>query len=508
MSRLDAGHRRDEEGILALAVALVISSILFLSGLLVFTMASSNQGDSSVRRMEAQALDAAEGGLNRSYQAIQSATSVSALPCGSGALTETLKSAPASSTYSSTVNYYDSFPVNDSALSCTAVHSGTATPIAAEIISTGTTGIASQAVTQYMEALIKLTLGSTSGSVFDDAVFSNSTMLGAVFPAIDGYSGNDANYYSNGSLVCGLGFTDQGNVTVQGSFSGVAGCNVAGNLTAVGNISTVASTTIGGNATSTGSNCATEGNISLGLLSSVGGSAYAYCSISKGLGSTVAHQTVPNDTTLTNPGTETFPSVPEPVSGSAAAASWSAAGYTRQITDNTCTAGGVYNDISSMSTATTPTVIMTSCALSWGLFSTISLNTNLAIFSTGGYNMVVGTTWQSASSATHNLFILVPSSVNGVATTCSPGPGITEAAGTSFANTLHVLQYTPCTFTSGALTTGYGQVYGGTVDVLAAFSLHYYPILTVPGATGGGSVTTATTIAVVYERQLSSLSQA
>ena len=70
---------------------------------------------------------------------------------------------------------------------------------------------------------------------------------------------------------------------------------------------------------------------------------------------------------------------------------------------------------------------------------------------------------------------------------------------------MNVLLYTPCTVSISNGTTGYGQVYGGTVNVQNNFAAHYVPIPTVPGATGGGSASrTALTLAVVYERQIAS----
>ncbi|MHB8440071.1 MAG: hypothetical protein ACYDD4_13060 [Acidimicrobiales bacterium] len=506
--------RTDEQGVIALAVAVSISSLLFVSGMLAYQVASTNQGDSSFRRAQDVALDAAEGGLNRTYQAIQAAATASVLPCGTGAETETLHTLPAASSYSTTVQYYDTFPPTDVALSCSSVQSGSSTPVAAEVLSTGSSGIGSAtAATQYMEALLKVTLGTITGSVFDQAIFSNSTMTGGNNPTIDSPSDN-GNLYTNGSVLCGNNFVVQGNVTAQGSFTGANNCNIQGNLTAVGNISMANNTVIGGNATSTGhQGCASQGNITMVNNAIVDQSAYAYCSITMANGATVVHSKVPNDTTLSNPAVETFPSLPEPVAGSSAASAWSAAGYTNQVTNNNCSTGTtVYQQINAMSTATTPTVIMTTCPLVWTGNNTIQLNTNLAVFSTGGFSMANNTTWESTNSTTRALYIIVPSSVNGTATTCTAGqPGITYANNTTFAssgNPVNVFDYTPCTFVAANNAAGSGQIYAGTVDAVNNFSMHYVSMPTVPGASGGGTSTSSTTIAVVYERQISSLSAA
>jgi hypothetical protein len=494
----------DERGVLALAVALAVSALLFLSGLLAYQVASANQSDASLRRIDAQALDAAEGGLSRAYQAIQAASGASQLPCS---VSEILTTAPAKSSYSATLTYYDTFPPSDGPLSCSNVQSGTATPQAVEVISTGTTGAGTgQRTDAYMEALVKVSV--SSGSVFDDALFSNQTFTGVNSATLYGYNGLvDANLYTNGNIVCGNNYLVQGNVTAQGSFTGSNSCTVQGNLTAVGNITAAQSTVISGNASSVGSSgCGTVGNISLSNNASVGQNAYAYCSISLQNNATVTHVKYPNDTTLAYPTVETLPSVPMPVSGSTAAAGWAAAGYAI-VTDNNCT--NVYTDISNMSAASSPTVIMTSCALSWSNHSVVSLNQNLAIYSTGGFSMANNTTWQSTNSTTRLLYLLVPSSVSGTPTTCSSGsPGITFTQNTSFATTVNVLDYTPCTVSIANNSTGYGQVYGGQVNAANNFTAHYVPMPTVPGSSGGGSVSASTTIAVVYERQIFSLSQA
>lgn len=493
-----------EQGVIAVVMAMAVVTLLTVTVGIVFQVASSSQHDASFRRQQAQALDAAEGGLNLSYETIQQAATA-ALPCGTNVLSQNFATVPTASSFASSVTYYDTYPPTDAALSCTSVHTG-GTLAAAQIVSTGSDG----PVAQYMEALVKVSVTDT-GPVFDQALFSNATMTGSNSGTLDGHTGNDANLYVNGSVVCGNGFAVQGSVEDTGTFSGSNSCSVNGNLTSVGNISLQNSTVIGGNATSTGhSGCgtgSTQGNISMSNSATVDQSAYSYCSITLSNNATVVHSQVPNDTTLTNPTPETFPVVPEPLSGSAPASAWTAAGYTNQITDNTCTPSGVYNDIANMASATAPTVIVTSCALTWANSSSLSLNQNLAIFSTGGFTMQNSTSWQSATAATHVLYLIVPWSVGATTTTCSSGqPGITLKNSTTFASTVNVLLYTPCTISISNGTTGYGQVYGGVVDVKNSYTAHYVPLPTVPGASGGGSAsTTALTLAVVYERQIASL---
>ena len=502
----------DEQGMLALVVAVGVSAVLFLSGALAYQVASRNQNDASFRRVEAQALDAAEGGLNRSYQAIQMANNASALPCGSGLFAETFNTSPAKSSYSVEIDYYDTYPPTDAKLTCAQALTGSPTPVAAEVVSTGVGAKGTAEMTsKYMEALLKINVATIYSNVFDDALFSDLSMIGANNTTVDGHNGNDANMYTNGNLTCGNGFLAQGSVTLQGSFTASGSCTVNGNVTTVGNISMSNNTTIGGNATSAGSTCASQGNITMANSAAVDQAAYAYCSITTSGSSTIYHGTYAPYTAIAKPAVETLPNIPTPTpatvntdnpqtQGDLASVGWTQAGYTHQITDNNCAAGGVYTDISNMSTATTPTVIITSCPLSWSGNSSISLNANLAIYSTGGFSMANNTSWQSTNSTTRLLYLIVP-------TSAGPSPcsaGITFANNTSFATSVNVLDFTPCTVTISNNSTGYGQVYGGQIDATNLFTAHFVPMPTIPLASGGGSVNATTTVAVVYERQVSS----
>jgi len=180
------------------------------------------------------------------------------------------------------------------------------------------------------------------------------------------------------------------------------------------------------------------------------------------------------------------------------ASAWLSAGYAA-ITDNDCNVGdptNVYKDVQNMSTATSPTVISTSCALSWSGNTSLSIKQNLAIFSTGGFSMSNNTSWASADSGTHKLYIVVP--YNAAAMPCT-SPGISLSNNTSFSSKVNVLFYTPCTMSISNNSTGYGQVYAGTVSPSNNFTQHYVPIGTVPGA--GGANAPAFAVGVQYERE-------
>jgi len=485
---------------IALGLALAVTAVLTTSVGVVLGVASSNTSDAAFRRQSSQALYAAEGGLDLAYAVIGQTTNTSGLPCGSGALTRSFSTEPVGSSVSVEVTYYDTFPVTDGALNCSSVLNGTVVPLAAEIMAQGTSHDASQ----YMEALVKLST-STTGSVFDQALFSQATMTGSNNPTIYGHNGNDGNIYSNANINCGNNFVDQGSVVAQGSFTGTNNCTVDANVTAVGNITLSNNASIGGNAASTGSTgCSSAGSITMSNNAQVSQSAYAYCTISLSNNAKVVQNQVQHDTTLANPRVESFPTVPEPNGSNdgGAQSAWKAAGYS-VVTNNTCSgAQSVYNAIPGF---TVPTVVMTTCKLTWSNNSSISLQTNVGIFSTAGFSMSNNTSWQSNNSTTRLLYLMVPSVVSGTATTCSSGsPGISLSNNTSFSSTVDVLFYTPCTITISNNTTGWGQVYGGVVSVQNNFTSHFVPLPTVPGASGGGSVNGPLNVAIVYERQVSS----
>ncbi|MHB8681981.1 MAG: hypothetical protein ACYDA2_07800 [Acidimicrobiales bacterium] len=499
--RLVSSWRREEAGMMALALVATISSVLMLTTVIVFNTNTFTVGDGTFRVQDSEALYAAEGGLDFAYAAVGEATTPAQLPCGSGAITKNFTgTTPVATTASVGVWYYDTLPVTDGPVSCASVQNGSVSPAAAEIVAQGSV----HGVNRYMDALVGLAT-STVGSVFDKALFSQATMTGSNNPTVYGHNGNDGNLYTNSNVVCGNNFVVQGSVIAQGSFTGNNNCTVDGNVIAVGNVSLSNNTTIGGNLESTGSSgCAGAGTVTMQNNATVDQNAYAYCTITLQNNATVVQNKVQHDTTLTNPTVETFPAVPSPTgtNDGGAKTAWQGAGYT-VVTNNTCSgAGSIYNAIPAY---TSPTAVVTTCALSWNNNSSITLQTNVAVFSSGGFTMSNNTSWQSNNSTTRLLYLIVPSSVSGVTTTCSNGnPGISLNNNTSFASTINVLYYTPCTMSVANNAAGYGQIYAGTVSVQNNFTEHFVPLPSVPDASGGGQVNGPLSVAVAYERQVQS----
>lgn len=496
-----------ESGIAALVLAVSVSTILFATAYIVFQLATSNVTLSALYRVQNQAEAAAEGGVDRSFSAIQAATSAANLPCSES---ETLATAPTTSTYSATITYYATFPVTSSALTCSAVQGGTV-PAAALIDSTGTDG----KVTTHFQALVKISMPTSPGNVFNYAMFSNTSFTSGNISLTDGTGQNQGNVYTNGSLLCGSNYSVAGNIILgTGTLSGGGTANfssTSGNCSIAGSIDSAGTITTGSSNLTVGGNLEAVGNITLAANTSVTGSATSEGTVTSPLptGVTVKKGETSKASSLPTPIVqESLPAVPEPTTGSTAATAWTTAGYTL-VTNNSCStgAGGVYSTISALSSASGPEVIMTTCALTFSSIYTLTLDHNAAIISTGGFTFASGGiyTLTTSASTTTDLYLLVPSSVNGTAVSCSSGsPGITENSGDySFSSKLDVLMYTPCTISVGASNdTMYGQMYAGTISLGSSnVSLEYEPLPTVPGSSGGGAVAASATEAVVYERQ-------
>jgi len=438
----------------------------------------------AVDRARVQGNAAAQAGLDATFQALATTTSTPSLPCGTQNPV-TLQSGPTTSKYTATITYYDTYPPVTSALTCSQISAGSATPLAAEVKVTGNGNSTANSGNRAMQSLVRLTPSST-GPTFDKAIFSNATMTGSNNPTVYQYVSNDANIYSNGSITCGNNFNAQGSVIAQGGFAGNNNCTVAGDVYAVTGASLINNATVGGNVKVSG------GNITMNNNALISKSAYASGSITLSSNAAVSGSKVPNDAGLAAPAVQAFPQL------TFSSSDWSSAGYT-VITDNDCNSGhttNVYKDIQNMATATSSTAISTTCALAWSGNTSLKINQNLAIFSTGGFSMSNNTSWDSADSGTHKLYLVVPYSA---ATMPCTTPGITLQNNTSFTSKVNILWYTPCTMSISNNSTGYGQMYAGTVSPSNNFSLHYVPMGTVPGSAAAGSP--AYTVGIQYERE-------
>jgi hypothetical protein len=488
--------RGSETGVLALALAVAVCALLTLLVTIVVQVSSGNLTDSSYRLEQAQAFDAAEGGLDLVIGEIKQAGHISGLPC---TLAKTVfASSPGSSSASATITYYSSYgSVGPSGkLTCTAGSGPSGSQVqAAVVVATGRAGRTSGGATAYAEAELQLA-NVTAGTVFDYALFSDQSLLNANNPTVDGNpaGADNANVYSNGSINCGNAFDVQGSVVLHGSFTGVNSCTVDGSIVATGNVALANNATVVGSVYAGGVPCASPpSTITLTNKAAIDQSAYACGAIVAGPRA-IGHTTAANQNPLPAAGTvptESLPTWTNPATDATAAAAWQAAGYAVKADGGNC--AQVYSDISGLTAVTTPTVLTTSCALSWS--SPVTIHTNVAIFATGGFTMTNNTSWQS-DGTTRLLYFVVPSPQ-----TCVAGlPGITLANNTSFAPNVNVLFYTPCLLTINNLNGAWGQMYAGQISFQNNFTVHFVPVPS-PAAAGGGTYKTLAS-SLIFERQL------
>jgi len=466
---------REESGI-AMIAAILITIVAMSLSVVAVQSALHSLSSTTVDRNRTQSVETSEAGLNSTYQTLGTVTSSASLPCGPQS-SVSLGSTPDISSYAVTINYYDTYPPTDAALTCSQVTSGSVTPVAADVVSVGSAVGYGQ---RKMEGLVHLT-SNGAGSTFDMAIYSNYAMSGSNNMAVYHHLTNDANIYSGQSVTC------PDNMVVQGSIYAQGGATISNNCSVGGDVYTVSSTTLGNNAVVSGNVKVSSGNITLDNSAAVGQSAYASGSITLGNHATVGHQQVPNDTGLAPPPVETMPQL------NWSSSAWQSAGYT-VVTDNNCT--NVYTDISNISTASSPIAVETSCALSWPNNTTISLKQNLAIFSTGGFTMNNNDAFNSADGSPHNLYMVVP--YNAATMPCT-SPGITLNNNSSIDSKLTTLLYTPCTLSVNNNSSEYGQMYAGTINAGNNFTENYVPTGTIPGLTSGAA---AYKVGIGFEREV------
>jgi cytoskeletal protein CcmA (bactofilin family) len=477
--------QRAQQGNSLIVVILTVMVTGLLAGL-AESSAFHSSSASTVTEKQVDATSTANAGVDRTIEAIANSP-IASLPCGPLAVTGTLGTAPMASSYAASVTYYSALPPGGSTLTCAALQSGAAIPSYALVDSTGSATSPNGAAPQTARMQALLQLSTVPGGGFDDAIFANGSISFANLTTINGEpgSGSNANLYSNQSMSCANNEVVHGSVTVQGAFTATNRCSVDGTVYATGNISFSNSGTVGGDLKSSG------GAISLSNSNVVDGSAIAAGTVTLYNQATVLGSVVQN-AVVPPPPYQSFPAF------SYQPSDWTAAGFTNQISDNDCNPGdptNVYRDIASMAYTTTPTVIVTSCALSWSNNSSISLDASLAVISTGGFSAVNRFIVSDAASSPVDLFFLVPSSV-----TCSNGGTISFSNNTSISPSVDVFLYSPCnvSFANNQATTG--QIYsGGNVQIANQFTMTYMP-LALPSLSGLGN-SVAYQPAVVYERQ-------
>jgi hypothetical protein len=449
---------------LAMITAILVMSVVAVLSVAGYSLAAHNLDASGNDRRSAQAIHAAEAGIDRFLDYLNTAP-VSGPACSLPA--ETLGTSPPA-TFTVTATYYPDQSGTSAALPCPL----TSTPAAVVIHSVGTAGGRSRT----MESSVWLSSVPGGSPIDNAAVFADSL---ANWNGAANVLGNpdNADLYSNGDLNLSGGGTVYGNVLSQGSLVLGGTTDVKKDAIAKGTWSSNGGAIVRGNARSSTSSL-TNGNV-------IYGNAY-YCTGSAPGGTvngTKVHE-CPNPTLPAVPiipaqfGAGSFPVFTYVPSD------WQQAGYTIQTystgTNADCT--NAQNFINAISSGNYVIRIASACDLRWTGGATVNTKGNLAIVSDGTLTMTSGSSFGNTSSTNHKLFLFF--NVSTPRPCAITGISFTGQASTGGNNT--TIMYDPCAvkFTGGAFVLN-GQIVGGTVT-FGSNSTIQYQSTPVPGQNPSG----------------------
>jgi Tfp pilus assembly protein PilX/cytoskeletal protein CcmA (bactofilin family) len=461
---------RDDERGVAMVVALTISFVVMLLSIFVVRLALHDVGQSSYDRRRLLSVNAAEAGVKDYYaymtQLLRGGeqNELSTIHC---TLSAGVSTGPNEATYDATIQFYG---VAGSAMACPPP-SG-AVPSAVRISSTGQ---APSGASRTMESYAQLipVYGGTTAAVLSQGTTTMNNKL-----TINGFDGNDADFYVNGNLNVTNQQTFKGNVYVQGSVSVSNSSLFDGMLWARDSV-TISQGNVNGDTLST------TGSISISNPAVIYGNAKARTTIAST--SQIAGQSYPNTTDLTNPPAQAMPPLPYDLT------KWTNAGFALAggAAFTSCTAAKSWltnpaNLPSSPVVGVSYNYVVriqpsAACTLSFGSGDTVYLPGNVAILTDCGISTSGHPIFQSVGG-NHALYLVAVSG-----TTCSTGKAITISNLAEFKNTvapnrLDVFIYSPGTVSLGNQTAMNGQVYGTPVLATNQTTLNYIPVF-VPGLT-------------------------
>lgn len=457
----------DDDGFAMITALLVIVIATFLS-LTAVGLAVHNQDGSAYDRARTVAVHAAEGGLDVSFNTI-STSSPSTLPC---TVTGTTTTSP-SATWTASVSYYSTYPPSGTALTCSPTTGVSSTPAAAVVNSVGSVKVVGGYVNRKMQSQMKLTAGY---GYFDKAVFSQSSASITNQVNVNGYQGNDADFYTNGNYTCPNQSTFSGSVISQGAISLSNSCYVAVDAWANGAVTMANTSTVNHDVMSSTSSLTMSNNSKVNRNVRVG----TTCSgCTTGSGGRVTG-TVTTSSPQSAPPVITYPTMVFD------ATAWSDAGYTAQYFSggSACSSARSWLTNSANNGRKTVVRITGGCTLSLSN-DTVTRTNDLAIFTDGPISTSSNSLFTSGDGNFHDLFLIVQSGITCSGTTSGSPGTIFMASSTSF-STLHFFVYAPCTVSFANNNSGSrGQIYGNPVSFASNLSYTYYPTV-VPG---NGSVT-------------------
>lgn len=485
------------EGGFAVATAVLASMVVLTLSVVAVSLSVHNESASGYDRTRAQAIHAAEAGLNVATADLQAGAFF--LPCTLDsdnpvpAFFGPYLSALPRGRYQVAFSYYASQAdmAGNLPMACPAGGlSSLLSPYGARIRSTGSLAFGGGRLPRQMETAVLL---RPAPDALNKAIFSDKspdldhcTSGGANSSAqVNSPTGNGADVYTNGDYCCSKTQVE-GSVTAAGTEASSHGgtglmqnsCQIDQDLLTMGAVQMNGSQNeVGHNLVSSGGGLTMDNSARVAGTATIAGvctkSNASPCSSSQ-VGTLVQNHPSPP------PPTYPFPHI------TYLAQSWSNAGY-MPTTNNTCTTP-------TNTTQKEVAVITSGCSLSFSNNSVMTLADDYAIVTNGPVTTINNMTFRSSvPGQVRKLFIIVPW---GTSCSASPQPSLTFSNNTSWTADVHFFLYTPCTIDyANNGTTASGQMYGGTVTANNNFTLTYYQTL-VPGLTSGFATD------ILYEREV------
>lgn len=453
-----------EDGV-ALITALLVTVVASVLGVTAVQLAVHNDSASASDRARAQAIHAAEAGLEVSLQRVQT-SSTSSLPC---AMTGTLN-ARGGASWTTALTYYDAYPMTAAnVIPCTSVGgtlAGDTPAFAVRVVSTGAVPVTGRSVERVMETQAQLT---PRRGLFDKALFSIESPDIKNNLTIWGQVGNDANFFTSGDWHCKNTFRIEGSLYVQGTLQMDNSCSVAVDAWATDNISMYNSARIDHDAISS------VGSL---LISTTGGGLAVGNDVVVGTTCTGCAGKVGGSVTQNKvqgpPPTAEFPDI---TFTALDRQNWIDEGW--GIEDFTsCDAARDWITQDSTHNSLKRVIRITGgCTLTFANNTTVTRTADLAIITDGSITTQNLTRFRSGDGLWHDLQFIVETAAE---TTCPTGD-ISFSNNTSFQQ-LRFFVYSPCTVRmANGDSNARGQVYARTVGISNQINYTYSPTK-IPGS--------------------------
>jgi hypothetical protein len=288
---------------------------------------------------------------------------------------------------------------------------------------------------------------------------------------------------SREKLTCANGVSLDGIVVSRIPVQLSNNCSFSGSVWSRGDVTLTNAADIAGGVT------AYHGSISLSNDAKIGQGASASYGISLTGAASIGGSQDENQSGLPDPPGIPFPQITE---SSQEISAWQSAGY-QVMADNDCNtgsgdAGSVYALLSKLAVASQRELIETSCAINLANNTEIGIDHSVAIFSTGGFNFVNNSGFESvpapgqSAASSHYLYLVVPygptTGEGGTVAQCGTDENLANNASDKVP--LDTFVYTPCQVNMVNNTSMTGEIIAGQIETANHFVLSYSPI-PIPG---------------------------